>query len=95
MSGCYKVFLREKGSGILGALWKGKLGERVYDRYVVPFQAPRPKLGADEARCRSGSLGVICVTCLDATRTTGIRSKKTQDAADETELFSNSKGAEG
>ena len=30
MSRCYKVFLREKGSGILGTLWKGKLGEREF-----------------------------------------------------------------
>jgi hypothetical protein len=30
VSRCYKVFLREKGSGILGTLWKGKLGEREF-----------------------------------------------------------------
>jgi hypothetical protein len=43
VSGCYKVCLREKGSGILGALWKGKVGERVYDRFV---QFRKENLGA-------------------------------------------------
>lgn len=54
MSGCYKVFLREKRSGVLGTMLKGKLGERVYDRYC---EASKRKFGLVAIAQRN----IVCV----------------------------------
>ena len=58
---------------------------------VVPFQAQRPREGELDADL----VPLASFASRASTRREPLRSKKTQDAADETELFSNSKGAEG